>query len=100
MLWEGKKQMMHSLSVNDNIVRNSSAANASISKAYNYFFAEVSRINTLLIISVNVKLTRSGSAENLTLKSHELSISINAYMQKHKKRGGGGISQHAVSDGE
>lgn len=69
MLWEGKKQMMHSLSVNDNIVRNSSAVNASISKSYYYFlfFADVSWINTILIISINIKLIRYGSAENLTL---------------------------------
>lgn len=42
---KGKKQMMHSLSVNDNIVCNSSAVNASISNPYDYFFADVSWIN-------------------------------------------------------
>ncbi len=36
MLWEGKKQMMLSLSVNDKIVRNYSAVNGLISKLYYY----------------------------------------------------------------
>jgi len=69
--------MMHSLSVNDNIVCNSSAVNASISNSYDCYFADTNWINPILNISKNIKIIRYGTAENLPLYSKQNIVGFN-----------------------